>query len=128
MSGYVITTRSLGYERTSCPTTRHLARFRHIHFPVCASLPANVLGEGVAASGVKLYSSFRLNLIMPGRVKARPADRIVSSRGSLAGLHASRDSFFLIGVMLAACTAKIMSLMNKNTISVLRAIVDLQRR
>ena len=33
-----------------------------------------------------------------------------------------------VGVSLAACTAKIMSLVNKNTIRVLRAIADLQRR
>jgi len=32
-----------------------------------------------------------------------------------------------VGFSLAACTAKIMSLVNKNTISVLRAIADLQR-
>ena len=34
----------------------------------------------------------------------------------------------LVGVMLMACTTKIMSLMNNNTISVLRAIADLRRR
>jgi hypothetical protein len=34
----------------------------------------------------------------------------------------------LVGVMLGACTTKIMSLLNKNTLSVLRAIADLQRR
>jgi hypothetical protein len=33
-----------------------------------------------------------------------------------------------VGLALAVCTAKIMTLMNKNTISVLRAIADLQRR
>jgi hypothetical protein len=33
-----------------------------------------------------------------------------------------------VGVSLAVCTAKIVSLINKNTISVLRAIADLQRR
>ena len=33
-----------------------------------------------------------------------------------------------VGVSLAACTAKITWLVNKNTISVLRAIADLQRR
>jgi hypothetical protein len=33
-----------------------------------------------------------------------------------------------VGVSLGVCTAKIMSLMNKNTRAVLRAIADLQRR
>lgn len=33
-----------------------------------------------------------------------------------------------VGVSLAVCTAKIVSLLNKHTISVLRAIADLQRR
>jgi 4-hydroxybenzoate polyprenyltransferase len=37
--------------------------------------------------------------------------------------------FFILTVLaLAVCTTKIMSLVNKNTISVLRAIADLQRR
>jgi uncharacterized membrane protein HdeD (DUF308 family) len=34
----------------------------------------------------------------------------------------------MVGVMLVVCTAKIMSRLNKNTISVLRAIADLQQR
>ena len=33
-----------------------------------------------------------------------------------------------VGVSLAVCTTKIMTLMNKNTSAVLRAIADLQRR
>jgi lipopolysaccharide export LptBFGC system permease protein LptF len=45
-----------------------------------------------------------------------------------SGRNGAYTVIILIGLMLAVCTVKIMSLMNKNTISVLRAIADLQRR
>jgi len=41
------------------------------------------------------------------------------------GLNVECTAIILVGLMLAVCTAKIMSLMNKNTTSVLRAIADL---
>lgn len=44
------------------------------------------------------------------------------------GRNGAYTVIILVGVMLGACTAKIMSLMNKNTSAVLRAIADLQRR
>ena len=44
------------------------------------------------------------------------------------GRNGAYTVIILVGGMLMVCTAKIMSLMNKNTSAVLRAIGDLQRR
>jgi len=44
------------------------------------------------------------------------------------GRNGAYTVIILVGVMLGVCTAKIMSLMNKNTRAVLRAIAELQRR
>ena len=44
------------------------------------------------------------------------------------GRNGAYTVIILVGAMLAVCTAKIMSLLNKNTRAVLRAIADLQRR
>jgi 4-hydroxybenzoate polyprenyltransferase len=52
----------------------------------------------------------------------------VAFQPSGSGRNGAYTVIILVGLMLAVCTAKIMSLMNKNTISVLRAIADLQRR
>jgi hypothetical protein len=45
-----------------------------------------------------------------------------------SGRNGAYTVIILTGMMLAVCTVKIMSLMNKNTRAVLRAIADLQRR
>lgn len=44
------------------------------------------------------------------------------------GRNGAYTVIILVGLMLGVCTAKIMSLMNKNTSAILRAIADLQRR
>ena len=44
------------------------------------------------------------------------------------GRNGAYTVIILVGLMLGVCTAKIMSLINKNTSAILRAIADLQRR
>ena len=44
------------------------------------------------------------------------------------GRNGAYTVIIAVGVMLAVCLVKIMYLINKNTVSVLRAISDLQRR
>jgi uncharacterized membrane protein len=52
----------------------------------------------------------------------------VAFQPSGSGRNGAYTVIILVGVMLGVCTAKIMSLINKNTSAVLRAIADLQRR
>jgi hypothetical protein len=52
----------------------------------------------------------------------------VAFQPSDSGRNGAYTVIILIGVMLTLCTTKIMSLMNKNTGAVLRAIADLERR
>jgi hypothetical protein len=52
----------------------------------------------------------------------------VAFQPSGSGGNGAYTVIILTGLMLAVCTAKIKSLMNKNTSAVLRAIADLQRR
>jgi hypothetical protein len=45
-----------------------------------------------------------------------------------AGRPGTYTVIIVVGVMLGACTAKIKAVIDKNTLSILRAIADLQQR
>src|SRR5207302_556938 len=62
------------------------AEYAVFQFPDGASLSAKVWVEGLPAFGLRQYHFLSSESDYAGRVKARPADRIVSRRASAAGL------------------------------------------